>query len=86
MKSIQLETNELLMYHCGCHANPVTIAVRSVADCVLSLGKLIANMNSIWLKAKELLTYHCGWHGNLVTKATKNVADAYHPKEPPYQI
>ena len=29
MKSIQLETNELLTYHCGCH---VTIAIQHVAD------------------------------------------------------
>ena len=29
---IQFKTKELLMYHCGCHGNLVSIATRYVAD------------------------------------------------------
>ena len=32
IKSIQLETKELLTYFCGYHGNLVTIATRYVAD------------------------------------------------------
>ena len=32
MGSIELKTNELLTYHCGCHGNLVTIATRYVAN------------------------------------------------------
>ena len=32
MDSIQLKIKELLTYHCGCHGNLVTIAMRYVAD------------------------------------------------------
>ena len=32
MDSMQLETKELLTYHCGCQGNLVTIATRYVAD------------------------------------------------------
>ena len=31
MDSIQLQTKELLTYHCGCHGNLVTVATRYVA-------------------------------------------------------
>ena len=31
VKSIQLKTKELLTYHCHCHDNLVTIAMRYVA-------------------------------------------------------
>ena len=32
MDSIRLKTKELLMYHCGCYGNLVTIATLYVAD------------------------------------------------------
>ena len=32
IKSVSLKRKELLTYHCGCHGNLVTIAVRYVAD------------------------------------------------------
>ena len=32
MDSMQLETKELLTYHCGCHGDLVTIATKYVAD------------------------------------------------------
>ena len=32
IKSIQLETKELLTYHCGCHGNLVIIVLRHMAD------------------------------------------------------
>ena len=32
MNSIRGKTKELLKYHCGCHGNLVTIALRQVAE------------------------------------------------------
>ena len=32
MGSIGLKTNELLIYHCGCHGNLLAIAARYVAN------------------------------------------------------
>ena len=32
MNLVPLKTNELLIYHCGCHGNIVTIATKYVAD------------------------------------------------------
>ena len=32
MDSIRLKTKELFRFHCGCHGNEVTIAMRYVAD------------------------------------------------------
>ena len=58
-----------MTYHCGCHGNLVTIAMRYKADALLSQGTSIPNMDSIPLKTKELVTYYSGCHGNLVTIA-----------------
>ena len=70
MNLIPLVTKELVRYHCGCHANIVTIAIEYVADaCHPTKKSFVSNVNSIALKAKELLRYHCGYHGNIVTIA-----------------
>ena len=43
MDSIRLETKELLMYHCGCYSNLVTIATLYVADAYRSKEPLYQN-------------------------------------------
>ena len=54
MKSIQLETNELLMYHCGCHGNLVTKATKNVAD-AYHPKEPPYQMCSVFLKTKEII-------------------------------
>ena len=63
------------------HGNLVTIATRYVAECLLSQGISIPNMNSIQLKTNELLVFHSGCHGNQVPIAARYEADAYCPDE-----
>ena len=50
--SIQLKTKELLMYHCGCYGNLITIATLYVAD-AYHPKESIPNIDSIQLKIKE---------------------------------
>ena len=54
MNLIQCKLNELLMYHCGCYGNLVTIAVRYVADAYCPIDKIIPNMDLIRLNTKEV--------------------------------
>ena len=74
------------MYHCGCHGNPVIIAMRYVADAYYPKEPPYQIWAQYNIRYSELLTYHCCCHANLVTIVTRYVADAYHPKEPSYQI
>ena len=48
MNSIQPKTKELVRFNSGCHGNPVTIAMRYMADAYRP------NENSIRLKANVL--------------------------------
>ena len=48
--SIRLKTKELLMYHCGCYGNLITIVTLYVADAYLSQRISIPNIDSIQLK------------------------------------
>ena len=80
------KAKELLPYHCGCHGNLATIAMRYVADAYCPKEPPYQIWTEYDIRQSELLTYHCCCHGNLVTIAMRYVTDAYHPKEPPYQI
>ena len=86
MNSIQLKTNELLVFHSGCHGNQVPIATRYEADAYCPDKRPYQIWTYYDSKTKELLTFHCGCHDNLVTIATRYEVDAYRHKEPPYQI
>ena len=63
MDSIQHRTEELLTYHCGCHGNLVTIAMRYAADAFISKN-LHSKYKLNTLKTKELLRFQCGCYGN----------------------
>ena len=53
MDSIRLKTKELLMYHCACYGNLVTIATMPVDDACRLKEPFIPNTDSIQLKMKE---------------------------------
>ena len=74
------------MYHCGCHGNLVTVAMRYVADAYRPKEPPYQIWTQYDIRQSELLTYYYSCRGNLVTIATRYVVDAYHPKEPPHQI
>ena len=53
MDSIRLKTKELLIHHCSCHGNLVTIATKYVAYAYCPKEPAY-NMDSIRVKTKEL--------------------------------
>ena len=74
-----------MRFHCGCHGNKVTIAMRYEIEPIVPKN-LHTKHGLDMTYDKRVIDVSCGCHGNLVTIATRYVADAYHPKEPPYQI
>ena len=79
MDSIKLKKKELLTYHCGCHGNLVTIAMRFVSN-VYCPKNLHTKYGLNTTQYKGVIDIYCGCHGNLVTIAMRLVADAYFPK------
>ena len=80
---IHLKTKMLLMYHCGCHGNPVTIAMRYVADPCHPKEPPYQIWTQYDIRQRSYWYNYCGCYGTI---ATRYVADAYHPIEPSYQI
>ena len=79
VNSIKYEVKELLTYHCGCHGNLVTIAMRYVADAYHPKEPPYQIWAQYDIRQSELLTYHCCCQGNPVTIATRYVAGAILP-------
>ena len=83
MNWIEVNTQDLLRLHYGCHGD--LIAEISFWY-LLSQESFKANMNSIRLKTKELLRFHFGYRGDLVIIATRHVPKAYCLRKTQYKI